>query len=45
MVDSLMSQEKSANTYHLNIKPPKHRFGFSLACGWQYKQNCLENLW
>jgi hypothetical protein len=21
--------------YSVNIKPPRHRFGFSLACGWQ----------
>jgi hypothetical protein len=22
--------------YSANIKPPRHRFGFSLAWGWQY---------
>ena len=22
--------------YSVNIKPPRHRFGFSLAWGWQY---------
>ena len=24
--------------YSVNIKPPRHRFGFSLAWGWQYAE-------
>jgi hypothetical protein len=24
--------------YSVNIKPPRHRFGLSLALGWQYTQ-------
>ena len=30
--------------FSVNIKPPRHRFGFSLAWGWQYNGEDLQNV-